>query len=181
VLPEHGHTHGGRSATLHAWRRSIEVSRRSRLPSGRRRGFANDIGPELHRIGGFVLQKEEPGHLVFSDGIVDPVAFAGRDGLDYSLFRRALSHRIKVDFDPDGSGTKVAIRGGAGRGIREAIDRLGQPGHWTRHQGRSRLRRGPPGRSGWQHRQGAAARYLRGDQSKPAKALPPNSPSIRAD
>jgi hypothetical protein len=92
--------------------------------------FASDIAPELHRAGGFVRYKEEPGYLAFSDGIVDPMAFAGRDGFDYSMLRRLLAHRIKVDFVQEVAGTRVTVRGSAALEIRDAINRLGQAGHW---------------------------------------------------
>jgi hypothetical protein len=124
--------------------------------------FVGDIGPELHQKAGFVLLREKPGHLVFSDGVRDAVPFAdrtgpdrtgldhslaretsvfvGRDGGEYSLLRGLLAHRIKVDFEADGSGTRVAVRGAAARDIRHAIDLLGQPGHWP-EMGGSRARR----------------------------------------
>ena len=89
--------------------------------------FARDIAPYLHRVGGFTLYRQEPALLAFSDGRVDPVAFGGRDGLDYSLLRRMLAHRITVKFEPKGSGTIVSVRGSAGRDVRDAISLLGGP------------------------------------------------------
>ncbi len=88
--------------------------------------FIRDIAPELHRAGAFSLYRQRPGSLAFSDGLVS----AYEDGGLYSFLRRALSRRIKVSFQPDGAGTVVALNGGAGRNIRDALDRLGQPGHW---------------------------------------------------
>jgi hypothetical protein len=38
--------------------------------------FVRDIAPDLHRDQGFTLYEQEPGHLAFSDGVVDPFGLA---------------------------------------------------------------------------------------------------------
>lgn len=92
--------------------------------------FVEDIAPELHRKAALALYKQEPGRLAFSDGIVDPVDLAGNGGLDYALLRRASAHHLQVDFDAEAMGTMVRIHGHAGRDVRDAIELLGQAGHW---------------------------------------------------
>jgi hypothetical protein len=92
--------------------------------------FVRDIGSELHRAGEFVLCKEDAGRLVYSDGIVDPIAFAGRDSGDYAMLRKLTAHLITVAFSAELTGTTVSVSGHAERDIREAISRLGGPGHW---------------------------------------------------
>jgi hypothetical protein len=94
------------------------------VPERAQEMFVRDIGPELHRFAEFVLYKERPGRLVYNDGIVDP-AFSR----DYTL-RRLTGHRITVAFSAEMTGTTVAVSGHAERRIRDAICRLGQPGHW---------------------------------------------------
>ena len=86
--------------------------------------FVRDIGPELHRAGEFVLCKEEAGRLVYSDGVFDP-AFSSD-----ALLRRLTARRIAVAFSAELAGTTVSISGRAERDIRDAIERLGQSGHW---------------------------------------------------
>ncbi|MCW3033386.1 MAG: hypothetical protein QOK19_787 [Solirubrobacteraceae bacterium] len=48
----------------------------------------------------------------------------------YSLLRRWTSRRLKVDFAPTADGTRVTLTGSAGRPLRDALARLGTPGHW---------------------------------------------------
>jgi hypothetical protein len=37
--------------------------------------FVEDVAPALHKLGGFVLYKQQPGRLAFSDGMAsDPLA-----------------------------------------------------------------------------------------------------------
>lgn len=93
------------------------------LPADAQELFVRDIAPELRRHGGFVATKDENGHLVLSDGIVDPMAFR-RDGLRYALARRAFAHRIRVEFFPDGDATKIVIRGSVTGELRDALQRL---------------------------------------------------------
>jgi hypothetical protein len=98
-------------------------------PERAQRRFVEDIAPELHRKADLALYKEEPGLLAFSDGIVDPMA-PRRDGLAYALLRRGSANRVKIVFESEGSGARVTITGRAAREIRDALDRLGQPGQW---------------------------------------------------
>jgi hypothetical protein len=93
--------------------------------------FLADIAPELHRKAELLLYEEEPGHLSFSDGIVDSMALAAnRDAADCSLLRRVTGSRIRVDLDAELTGTKVTIRGRVERQMRGALELLGEPGHW---------------------------------------------------
>jgi hypothetical protein len=98
--------------------------------------FAEEIGSVLHRAGGFRLYMRQPGHLAYSDGIRDPLAFAGADGVEYSLLRRMLAHRIKVDFRREGTRTKVTVEDRA-RGSRAVMKMLGQPGQWPEAKDRA--------------------------------------------
>jgi hypothetical protein len=91
--------------------------------------FLEDIAPEVHRKAGLALYEDNPGLVKFSDGIVDPMVDR-RDGLMFSVLRRATASWISVDFEPGGDGTRVTISGCAARDLRDAVDRLGQPGHW---------------------------------------------------
>jgi hypothetical protein len=97
--------------------------------------FIEDVVPQLHRAGGFVLYREAPGHLALSDGITDPMALPGRDEIEYSLLRRLTARRIKVDFVGTPTGAEVTIRGAATRDVRAAIERLGQGGRWSDRAG----------------------------------------------
>jgi hypothetical protein len=98
-------------------------------PERAQRRFVEDIAPELHRKAELALHKEAVGLLAFSDGIVDPTT-PRRDGLAYALLRRGSANRVKVVFECEGNGARVTITGRAARGIRDALDRLGQPGQW---------------------------------------------------
>jgi hypothetical protein len=91
--------------------------------------FVEDIAPALHRLGQFALYRQTPGYIAFSDGLVDPMTLS-RDGGLYALGRRLFAHKIKVDFADEGAGTRVTVRGGAPRDIRDEIVLLGCPGHW---------------------------------------------------
>jgi hypothetical protein len=86
--------------------------------------FIREIAPELQRIGGFGLDKEKPGLLLFTDRPADPVAFSGGDGMDYSLLSSVFPRRIHVDFAQDVSGTRIAVRGTVGRDMRESVGNL---------------------------------------------------------
>ena len=48
----------------------------------------------------------------------------------YGALRELLARRIKFELSPDGVGKLVRIHGEAERRLREAIERLGTPGHW---------------------------------------------------
>ena len=52
-------------------------------------------------------------------------ALGGPTGLS-----RGFARHIKVEFTADGEGTHVVITGHAEHDLRDAIDRLGTPGHW---------------------------------------------------
>lgn len=91
--------------------------------------FVTDIAPELHRKAQLALYKDEPGHLGFSDGIVDPNALNyGETGLDYALLRKVSSHRLAVDFDAELTGTKVTISGRVDARSAEPWSCSGSPG-----------------------------------------------------
>jgi hypothetical protein len=90
--------------------------------------FLSDIAPDLQRLGGFALYKQQPGRLAFSDGRVDSTAI--EEGTIHAPLRRVFAHRIRVDFQAAGAGSRVTLRGGTTRDIRRAIGRLGEPGRW---------------------------------------------------
>ncbi len=96
--------------------------------------FVDEIAPELHRKAELAMCKDEPGHVLFNDGIVDiadvPVGGRSNDVALYSALREVSGHHLHVDFEPEGSGTKVRIHGHVEREIRDGIDRFGLPGHW---------------------------------------------------
>jgi hypothetical protein len=104
-------------------------------PEKARALFIEDIAPEFHRVDDFVLCKEDPGRLEFSDADVDPMANAGNDWREYAMLRRATARRIRVEFESEGIGCRVVIRGHAERDLQKAIALLGEPGHWP--EGRS--------------------------------------------
>jgi len=113
--------------------------------------FLRDVGPAFAQDAEFLLQHEQPGALLFSEGDLglppgpldeglpfgnkeidaaelsaSPSRFRGRpDGL-----ARAFAAHIKVEFTPEGEGTHVELKGHAEHELRAAIDRLGTPGHW---------------------------------------------------
>jgi hypothetical protein len=100
-------------------------------PEQAQESFLNDVGPQLHKVAGFSLYEQKPGHLAFSDGIVEPTIYSGvQDEADYAGLRRLTARRIKIDFAATPTGTTVTITGHAQREIRDALDRLGEPGHW---------------------------------------------------
>ncbi len=114
-------------------------------PPAAQERLEDEIGWELHRDEGFVLVKDTPGELRYSDGSVDrgsdETAFPAPDGAParlgfrddmplYSALREIASRRIQVELTPDRTGTLVRIHGhGEGR-LRDAVERLGTPGHW---------------------------------------------------
>jgi hypothetical protein len=94
--------------------------------------FREEIGPELHRKAGFSRYRDEPGLLIYSDGIRDPYgSFAADDSArEYASLRLSTSHRIRIEFDRALTGTTVTIEGHAERGIRDALQSLGEQGRW---------------------------------------------------
>jgi len=44
--------------------------------------------------------------------------------------RRWISRRLDVEFAAEGAGTRVTLKGHAGRDLRDALGRLGTAGHW---------------------------------------------------
>jgi hypothetical protein len=48
----------------------------------------------------------------------------------YSLLRRWSAPGLKVDFVPAADGTLVELSGSTERTVRDALGRLGSPGHW---------------------------------------------------
>ena len=120
-------------------------------PAEAQRRFEEEVGWELHRDEGYALVREEPGRLRYSDGIVDdlsdeeafelrdPSAFdtyerevtprSGTEGA-YAGLRDLLARHIKVELTAEGTGTHVHIHGRAEGRLRDAIELLGEPGHW---------------------------------------------------
>ena len=113
--------------------------------------FVEDLATEFHQKFELALAKEEPGHLLFSDGLVDvnslPPLASGAIGTSlilgggagiverndvglYSALREITAHHLHVEFEPDGSGTLVKILGHVESELREAIECFGSPGHW---------------------------------------------------
>ena len=76
------------------------------------------------------LKRAEPGAptVAFQD------APGGRRGAPgppvYSDVRRWISRRLDIEFAPEGTGTRVTLKGHAERDVRDALGRLGSPGHW---------------------------------------------------
>ncbi len=95
--------------------------------------FVDEIAPELHKKAELAMCKDEPGHVLFNDGIVDPIDLPIRRSDDtelYSALREITGHHLHVDFEAEGSGTRVRIHGHVEREIRDGIDLFGQPGRW---------------------------------------------------
>jgi hypothetical protein len=110
--------------------------------------FVRDVVPAFAEAGEFVLEREAPGELHFSEGDVatgagepdEPPLFSEQDletaGVPLRAqelsthLSRGFARHIKVEFTPDGEGTRVEIKGHAEHDVRDAIDRLGTPGHW---------------------------------------------------
>jgi len=121
--------------------------------------FVRDIAPELARDRDFQIAHERPGHLVFSDGIATagdeqsvleegtheeepwaripslsprwPGRFVGSvDRASSENLAAVLPRHIKVDFTPDGTGTRVHVHGHVEHDIRHGLELLGTPRHW---------------------------------------------------
>jgi hypothetical protein len=116
-------------------------------PEQAQRRFVDEIASELHKKAGLAMCKDEPGHVMFNDGIVDPDdlvegapmndtglhlggARMNNDAELYSGLRELTGHRLYVDFEPEGSGSRVKIHGHVERKVRDGIDPFGQPGRW---------------------------------------------------
>lgn len=91
--------------------------------------FRDELGPALHRIG-FRLHVEEPEHLKFTVRYMGGWLFLGILTGMFWLSRKVRNHHIEVDFDPDGTGTRVTLYGRAQRPIRDSANVLGRRGHW---------------------------------------------------
>ena len=106
----------------------------SEAPAQAQAMFVAEIAPELHRKANLAMCGEEPGHVFFSDGIVDPEELTtGRGGNDpglYSVLREISAHHLHVDFGPEGLGTKVKIHGRVEQKVRDGIELFGQAGRW---------------------------------------------------
>lgn len=116
--------------------------------------FVRDIAPELASARGFQIKREEPGELVFSDG-VEPGG--GSEGLEESPQERAgeaaapttdrfvgnlggslesddlsdvLARHLRVEFTAEGSGTQVRLHGHVERDLKHALSLLGTHEHW---------------------------------------------------
>ncbi|MGO9322794.1 MAG: hypothetical protein ACLQBY_18605 [Solirubrobacteraceae bacterium] len=48
----------------------------------------------------------------------------------YSALREVAGHHLHVDFEPEGSGTRVRIHGHVEGKVRDGIDLFGLPGRW---------------------------------------------------
>ena len=120
--------------------------------------FLLDVGPAFAQDAKFLLQHEKPGELRFSEGdlpagpgpsdepalfsqqAIEQVAEGGapraedaarlRARVTPTGLSRAFAPHIKVEFTPEGNGTHVEITGHAEHELRDAIGRLGTPGHW---------------------------------------------------
>ncbi|MGO9763832.1 MAG: hypothetical protein ACLP1Q_21480 [Solirubrobacteraceae bacterium] len=96
--------------------------------------FVDEIAPELHKKADLAMYKDEPGHVLFNDGIVDPAELVGggrsNDTELYSVLREVSGHHLHVDFEAEGSGTRVRIHGHVERKLRDGIDLFGEPGRW---------------------------------------------------
>jgi hypothetical protein len=66
--------------------------------------FLEEIAPELHRKAELAMCRDEPGHVLFNDGIVDtndlPVTRSA-DAELYSALREVSGHHLHVDFEPE--------------------------------------------------------------------------------
>jgi hypothetical protein len=121
--------------------------------------FVRDIAPELAKDRDFQIAHERPGQLVFSDGIAtagdeqsvleegthedEPWAripalgsrWPGRFVLSVDRgagenLAAVLPRHIRVDFTPEGVGTRVHVHGHVEHDIRHALELLGTPRHW---------------------------------------------------
>jgi hypothetical protein len=109
--------------------------------------FLRDVGPAFAQDAEFLLQHEKPGELRFSEGdlpagpgpsdetpmlseqVIEAASPRRYQGPSTGISRAFAAH-IKVEFTPEGDGTHVEITGHAEHELRDAIDRLGTPGHW---------------------------------------------------
>ncbi len=122
--------------------------------------FLRDVGPAFAQDAEFLLQHEQPGELLFSEGdlglppgpLDEGLPFGNREihaaetstatrrfGGGPDGLARAFAAHIKVEFTPDGEGTRVELKGHAEHSLRQAIDRLGTPGHCARDRERPTL------------------------------------------
>jgi hypothetical protein len=96
--------------------------------------FVRDIAPDLHKLRGFALYRNKPGSLAFGDGRDLRTYALGEQGPGIrgpGVFMRRLSERrITVAFTAEATGTRVTLKGGAERDVRNALERLGEPGQW---------------------------------------------------
>jgi hypothetical protein len=93
--------------------------------------FVRDIAPELHKLRGFSLYKNEPGTLRFGDGRDLSVAEPGVGMREpFRWMRRLSERRIRVSFAPEPPGTRVTLKGRAESDAHNALALLGEPGHW---------------------------------------------------
>jgi hypothetical protein len=120
--------------------------------------FVRDIAPELARDRDFQIAHERPGHLVFSDGIATagdeqsvlgegtheeerwtaipslrsrwPGRFVPSVDRGGEELAAVLPRHIKVDFTPEGVGTRVHVHGHVEHDICHGLELLGTPRHW---------------------------------------------------
>jgi hypothetical protein len=96
--------------------------------------FVRDIAPELHRLRGFSIYRNDPGRLALGDGRDLSTAdwgmrYRGKAGPGRWM-RRFSERHIRVTFTAEPPGTRVTLTGGAERDAREALRKLGELGHW---------------------------------------------------
>jgi len=100
-------------------------------PDQAQTAFLDDIGPELHSKAELTLYTRRPGLLEF--GIVedpDKQLFITHSSPLYPLHLWSGPH-IHVKFEPnEPDGTRVTITGHCERAVCDALNLLGQPGHW---------------------------------------------------
>lgn len=80
----------------------------------------------------YEINDEEAGEPVLADVLrrgADAEAPAA-DGHHHLGLELLASHRLRVRFVAEGSGTRVTIRGSAHEDVRNGLERLGSGGHW---------------------------------------------------
>jgi hypothetical protein len=114
--------------------------------------FNEDVASELARQDEIEIVREEPGLIVLNDDDWHPASWRseyheeqerpeGPLSANEVLRAESVSERepvlpihpgkgLRIEFHAEGDGTDVRIRGHAEKSVREALERLGTPGHW---------------------------------------------------